>query len=460
MPPRVESDVTPPAHDFAPSQLLERVRDGRPLEDASLRAFVAGIASGDVSDAQLGAFAMAVCLEGLDDHSTQTLTLAMRDSGERLDWRALNLSGPVLDKHSTGGVGDLTSLVLAPMLAACGAFLPLLSGHGLGHTGGTLDKLEALPGVRTRLDTGELQDVVRRAGLAVASAGDRMAPADARLYAVRDLTGTVASIPLITASILAKKLAAGSEVLLLDVKCGNGAFLADPLHARQLAQSLVTTAEAAGLPTTAWLTDMSQPLVEDIGNALELKVALDYLRGDRRPERLHALCLHLGTSLLCRSGLARSTIEAQDRLNMSLRSGAAAEHFASMVRLQGGPPDVFARDVRMLPIAPQQRALIAQHSGFVVAVDTRALGLAVVALGGGRRRPGEAIDPRVGLTALRGLGERVSMGEPLLIVHAANAASAERACSCLRTAFTLSDCRLPPPPLVLGQLTAGGWYPA
>lgn len=441
-------------------ELLRRKRDGETLDAAAIGAWVRGVVDGSVGDGQIGAFAMAVRLRDMNAAETLALTLAMRDSGDRLEWSAMALDGPVLDKHSTGGVGDLTSLVLAPLLAACGGYLPMLSGHGLGHTGGTLDKLESLPGLGTRLDTPQLMRVVRDAGLAMVAAGAGLAPADARLYAVRDLTSTVDSLPLITASILSKKLAVGSDALLLDVKCGGGACFADDAMAFRLADALVDTATAAGLPTAALITDMSQPLVADIGNALELRVAMDYLSGRRSPPRLHALCLLLGAPLLCRGGLAASKAQAREQLMAALASGAGAERLARMINLQGGPVDAFERVDAYLPSAPVQRPLRAQRDGWISAIDTRALGLAVVALGGGRLAPGDAIDPRVGLAAVRNLGQQVAANEPLLHIHAADHAAAERIEAALSGAFTLSEQARPAPALLRGCRTAQGWQTA
>jgi thymidine phosphorylase len=347
------------------------------------------------------------------------------------------------------------------MLAACGAVVPMISGRGLGHTGGTLDKLEALPGYRVAVEPAEFERVLREAGCAIVGAGPQLAPADRRLYALRDVTATVESVPLITASILSKKLAAGLDALVLDVKCGRGAFAPTPAAARALAESLVRVGTAAGLPTRALITDQDAVLGHTAGNALELREALDFLTGpvsgrdgggahDTEPVQ-RTVTLALGAELLVLAGLAPDAGVATERLQHSLASGAAAEHFARMVRALGGPPDVLAD--AQLPVAPVQRPVPAPRAGIVAAMDTRALGLAVVALGGGRLKPGDAVDPRVGLAAVRPRGAAVAAGEPLAVVHAAHEAAADEAVHALQAAFTLADAapaRLPAVQAVIG----------
>lgn len=420
-------------------EILRRKREGLELSDAEIRAFVAGIAQGEVSDAQIAAFAMATCWRGMSTAEAVALTLAMRDSGRVLDWHGENLPGPVVDKHSTGGIGDTVSLVLGPLLAACGCHVPMISGRGLGHTGGTLDKLEAIPGYRVDVPLATFRRVVREAGVAIVGAGADLAPADRRFYAVRDLTATVESVPLITASILSKKLAAGLQALALDVKFGNGAFMPDLQSARTLARSLVDTGCGAGLPTEALLTDMNQPLAPAAGNALEVRLAIRCLRGDDRPPRLDALVRAFGRTLLRQAGLVREDDEAHVRLAAALDSGRAAECFARMVAGLGGPADLLERADRLLPTAPVVREVSAPRAGFVAAIDTRALGLVVVELGGGRRRSDDRIDPSVGLSALAALGARVEAGSPLAIVHAADEAAAEAAIAAVRAACTLAE---------------------
>ena len=406
-------------------ELIRIKRDGGTLSAAQIQAFAQGLADASWSEGQAAAMAMAILWRGMDRAETVALTLAMADSGERLSWADAGLPGPILDKHSTGGVGDKVSLMLAPIVAACGGVVPMISGRGLGHTGGTLDKLEALPGYNVTPSREVLLATLRSAGCAIVGASAALAPADRRLYAIRDVTATIESVPLITASILAKKLAAGLQGLVLDVKVGSGAFTPELEQARALARSLVAVARGAGLPARALITDMNQVLGHSAGNALELQETLDYLCGAERDPRLHSVTMALAAELLVLGGLAPSVAAALVLTEQALASGQAAERFARMVAALGGPADVMHR--AGLVQAPVQRAVPAPRSGVLTRVDTRALGLAVVALGGGRQRPGDAIDPRVGMSRLRAIGERVQAGEPLAIVHAASAAAAEEA---------------------------------
>jgi thymidine phosphorylase len=434
------------------AQLIRIKRDGGTLPAAVLADFMRGVADGSVCEAQVGAFAMAVWLRGMDRSECAALTTAMRDSGKVLDWRGENLGGPLLDKHSTGGVGDLASLVLAPMLAACGAFVPMVSGRGLGHTGGTLDKLEAIPGYIVRPDHQRLRQCVHEAGCAIVAADEDLAPADRRLYAVRDVTATVDSIPLMVASILSKKLAAGLDALVLDVKTGSGAQTPTLDGAQQLAEILVAVATQAGLPTRALITDMQQPLADTIGNALELRTALRYLRGDARPPRLHALVLALGGELLQLGGLATDESVAQASLQAALDSGAAAERFGRMVALLGGPSDLLEHDVAHLAQAPVGGAVTALDDGHLHAIDARALGEVVVALGGGRSRPDDRIDSRVGLSGVRTIGDRIRRGEPLAWVHAATPGDLAAAVVRVRNAFHVGPEATQAPALLLGRV--------
>ena len=431
-------------------EIIRLKRDGAALSPAQIAAFVAGLSRGDWSDAQAAAMAMAILLRGMTAEETQGLTDAMAHSGEVLDWSQAGLNGPVLDKHSTGGVGDKVSLMLAPMLAACGAVVPMISGRGLGHTGGTLDKLEALPGYRVDADHAEVLATLRAAGCAIVSASATLAPADRRLYAIRDVTATVDSVPLITASILSKKLAAGLGSLVLDVKCGNGAIATTLEQARTLARSLVDVAKRAGLPTVALISDMNQVLGDHAGNALEVREAVDFLTGTRREPRLLKLTLELGAEVLVLAGLDASVEAARKRLAAALYHGHAAERFAQMVAARGGPCDVL-RDAA-LPQAPVQRAVPAPGSGYVATVDTRALGLAVVELGGGRRRGGDVVDPRVGLASCRPIGAAVHSGDALAVVHAADDASADAAVRAVLAAYHVGIIAVAAPPLILERL--------
>jgi thymidine phosphorylase len=393
---------------------------------------------------------MAVFLRGMNDAEQVALTLAMRDSGTVLSWQGLD--GPVLDKHSTGGVGDLVSLVLAPLVAACGGYVPMISGRGLGHTGGTLDKLESIPGFEVNPPLETMRHIVAQAGFAMVGQGPDLAPADHRMYAVRDVTATVSSIPLIASSILSKKLAEGLDALVMDIKTGNGAFMTDPAQARRLAEDITRIASDAGLQASALLTDMDQPLASNAGNALEMREALDWLRGRPCNARLQAVTLALAGELLQLGGLADSPADAEQKLQQALDSGRAAERFARMVALQGGPADLLERPAEYLPAAPVVVAVPAPHAGHVGSLDTRAIGVAVQALGGGRRKLGDTIDPRVGFSALCAVGDSLQAGQPLAMVHAANEADAARAVSALQAAVTLSEQPVSAPPAVLGRI--------
>ena len=412
--------------------LIRAKREGRRLDAAQWQALAAGIAGGAWSEGQIGAFAMAVAWRGLDAAECRDFTFALRDSGRRLDWRGL--PGPVLDKHSTGGVGDCVSLALAPLVAACGGYVPMISGRGLGHTGGTLDKLESLPGYDVNPEPGRLARVVHEVGCAIVGQSADLVPADRRLYAVRDVTATVDVPELIVASILSKKLAGGAQALVLDIKTGSGAQTPAEADAQALAARMQAVAAGSGLQLATMLSDMGQVLGRAAGNALEVRGVLDLLAGRPRCPRLQELVLAQAARLLHMAGLAASEDAALLRARQALASGAAAERFARMVAALGGPADVFAH---ALPQAPVQRAVTAPAAGVVQAIDVRALGECVVDLGGGRRAPGAAIDPAVGLAEVRGLGEAVQRGEALAIVHARNAGDAERAAAQVRAAFTV-----------------------
>ena len=428
--------------------ILAALRDGRALSQDELRWFATGLADGSVSDAQAGAFAMAALLRGLGSKGRVGLTKAMRDSGEILSW---DLDAPVIDKHSTGGVGDCVSLVLAPALAACGVYVPMISGRGLGHTGGTLDKLEAIPGLRTGLTDAQLRRVVQQAGCAIVSASDQIAPADKRLYAVRDVTGTVESLDLITASILSKKLAAGLQGLVLDVKFGSGAFMKTPEKAQALAAALVDTANQAGCPTRAVITDMNQPLAPAIGNALEVAEAMRVLTG-AATGRLADLSTTLGGLALFGAGLVTSAEAGADRIAAVLASGEAAERFGRMVAAMGGPVR-FAEDWRrFLPEATVIREVHARRHGHIMAMDGEAMGLAVIALGGGRQVETDQVDPSVGLSDILPLGTQVVPGQPILRIHAKREAHAAQAEQQLRAAITISETAPDIPPLVRERL--------
>ena len=460
------------------AEIIRTKRDGGTLSPAQIEAFVHGLVAapgqGAWSEGQIAALAMAVLLRGMGRVECVSLTRAMTASGEVLNWAELGDHKPVLDKHSTGGVGDKVSLMLAPIVAACGGLVPMISGRGLGHTGGTLDKLAALPGYTTEPTRAQLLQVLRQAGCAIIGASSALAPADRRLYAVRDVTATIESVPLITASILSKKLAAGLQGLVLDVKLGNGAFMQHIDEARALATNLVQVAAGAGLPASALITDMNQVLGSTAGNALEVREAIDFLRGDSsngdssngdslsgqassgtsRDPRLLELTLALCARLLHLGGLAGSRAQGRAMAQAALDDGRAAEAFARMVAGLGGPRDVFAVGAAALPVAPVQRDLPAPCNGVLAQIDTRALGLAVLGLGGGRQHPGDALDPRVGFSHVLPLGRAVQAGEPLLRVHAASVDAAERALRQALVAITLTDSAAPIGPVVLEQIDA------
>jgi thymidine phosphorylase len=428
------------------AEIIRTQRDGGALTPDMIGAFVRGLVDGSWADSQVAALAMAIVLRGLGTEQTVALTRAMLQSGEVLQWQGAGLHGPIVDKHSTGGVGDKVSLMLAPILAACGAVVPMISGRGLGHTGGTLDKLEALPGYNAYPDRATLLATLRTAGCAIVGAGDTLAPADRRLYAIRDVTATVESVPLITSSILSKKLAAGLQALVLDVKVGSGAFTPGLAQARELANSLVTVARGAGLPARALITDMNQVLGFTAGNALEVREAIDFLTGQSTEPRLRALTLALAAEALHLSGLAPTREAGHARAEHAMTSGAAAERFAQMVAGLGGPTDVLRH--AQLPTAPLQRPVPAPRDGFIAHIDVRALGLAVVTLGGGRARPGDAVDPRVGLSKVVPLGALFRAGDPLAWVHATDESTATAAASAVLQAVVLADMAPAASPLI------------
>ena len=432
-------------------EIIRGKRDGGRLSDAAFASMFGTLPDASTyadaktdpgaSDAQLAALAMAIFLNGLDRDETVALTCALRDSGRVLDWRGLER--PVVDKHSTGGVGDTVSLILGPLIASCGGAVPMISGRGLGHTGGTLDKLGAIPGYVTTPDIARFQRVVRDVGVAIVGQTAELAPADGRLYAVRDVTATVESIPLITASILSKKLAAGLDVLVMDVKVGAGAFMPTLDKARILASSIVSVGRGAGLATTALLTDMDQPLAPCAGNAIEVRCAIDVLTGDAAAAspaaRLIEVTLALAAEMLVAARLATSRDAALTALDHALRSGRAAEVFARMVAALGGPSDLLEHPDRHLQRAPCQRAVLAPAAGTVRAIDVRALGMAVVALGGGRRRSEDRIDPAVGISGFAPIGATLEAGDPIALIDARDDAQAARAAEAVLQCYSMVD---------------------
>jgi thymidine phosphorylase len=423
--------------DFLPAEVIRSKRDGEVLSPEDIGLFVDGVGKGTISDEQVAALAMAIWFQGLNHEEQRSLTLAIRGSGTTLRWPGI--SGPVLDKHSTGGVGDCVSFAVGPVVAACGGFVPMISGRGLGHTGGTLDKLESFPGINVMPDIDTFQRWVRENGLAIVGQTGELAPADRRFYAVRDATATVDSIPLIVASILGKKLCEGLDGLVMDIKVGNGAFMTEVVAGGRLAVNIRSVAHSAGLPCTAVLSDMNQPLSRSAGNALEVREILDYLSGDRRQARFHEVSSCIAAEMLLLGGLADDAEEAGNKVQESLDSGAAAECFERLVRTQGGPQKSFENLADTLPTAPFTRAVFPDRAGFVERVDTRALGLAVVLLGGGRRQTKDRVDHSVGLAEIAAIGEPVGDDRPLAMLHARNEREWEVAREKVLAAYAIAE---------------------
>ena len=436
-----------------PQEIIRRKRDGHELSAEEIAFIVRGIHDGSLSEGQVASFAMSVFFRGMTVAERVALTLGLARSGITLDWQDLELPGPVIDKHSSGGVGDKVSLMLAPIVAACGGFVPMISGRGLGHTGGTLDKLSSISGYETQPDIATFRRVVREVGCAVIGQTDDLAPADRRLYAVRDVTGSVESIPLLVSSILSKKVAAGLDGLVMDVKCGSGAFCDTEEMARDLARSLVAVANEAGLPTIALITDMDQVLGRDVGNALEVAETVAYLTGaGTREPRLHEVTLALAGEMLALGGLAPTVAAGRARAEAALADGRAAEVFGRMVTALGGPADFLEHAGRYLSQAPVIKPCTAERTGDVVGMNARQVGIAVVALGGGRAHADDAIDPSVGLSEMTDVGVAVRAGDPLCIVHAASEADADSAIALVRQAIRIGDAPTAGRPVVMERV--------
>jgi pyrimidine-nucleoside phosphorylase len=432
-------------------RLIERKRDGLALAGEEWRALIGGYVAGQVPDYQMSALAMAVVWRGLEPGELTALTEAMLQSGRRLDFG--DWATPRVDKHSIGGVGDKTSLLLAPMVAACGAAVPMISGRGLGHTGGTLDKLESITGFDVRLTLEQAVDQVRRLGLVMLGQTPELCPADRKLYALRDVTGTVESIPLIAASIMSKKLAEGLSGLVLDIKTGSGAFITDPAQSLVLAHTMIGIGEAHGCRTVALLTAMDRPLGYACGNALEVKESLDGLRGEGPPD-LMAVTYALGTEMLIAAGIDQDRAVARQRLERAVRSGAALELFRRLVEAQRGDP-AMVDDPSRLPRAPVVLEYRAVTDAVVAEIPPRKIGHAIIALGGGRSRTDDAIDPAVGIVIPVKPGERVSRGAVLAVIHARTQADAERCRTTLDEAIVLAE-HAAPFPLLSHRVTADG----
>ncbi|MRV75249.1 thymidine phosphorylase [Duganella sp. FT92W] len=424
---------------FLTQEIIRKKRDKGALTPEEIQFFVRGITDGSVSEGQIAALAMAVYFNDMNMDERVAFTLAMRDSGAVLDWSGLNLPGPVVDKHSTGGVGDVVSLLLGPMVAACGGYVPMISGRGLGHTGGTLDKFDSIPGYNTVPDNDLFRKVVKEVGVAIIGQTSNLAPSDKRFYSIRDVTATVESVAMITGSILSKKLSAGLQALVMDVKAGTGAFMPTYDKSVELAESIVKVGNGAGMMTSAILTDMNESLAPYAGNAVEVRGAIDYLTGKSRPARLHEVTMALCAEMLVLGKLAADEVEARQKLQAALDTGAATERFARMVVALGGPANLVENPDQYLAKAPILVPAPALKSGYAAATNCRGIGLSVVSLGGGRRRPTDAIDFAVGLTDLAGLGDRIEAGQPLAMVHARTEAAAAQAIAEIQAAYTIAE---------------------
>ncbi|HIF9162025.1 TPA: thymidine phosphorylase [Photobacterium damselae] len=424
---------------YLPQEIIRKKRDNIELTKEEINFFIQGVAKDTVSEGQIAAFAMAIYFNDMTMAERVALTCAMRDSGMVIDWSHMNFDGPIVDKHSTGGVGDVTSLMLGPMVAACGGYVPMISGRGLGHTGGTLDKLESIPGYNITPTNEVFGQVTEDAGVAIIGQTGDLAPADKRVYATRDVTATVDNISLITASILSKKLAAGLDALVMDVKVGSGAFMPTYEKSEELAKSIVAVANGAGTRTTALLTDMNQVLASTAGNALEVREAVQFLTGEYRNPRLYEVTMALCAEMLVISGLAQDLAEARTKLQAVLDNGKAAECFGKMVAGLGGPLDFVENYNNYLDTAEIIKPVFAEKTGFASAMDTRGLGMAVVGMGGGRRVAADTIDYAVGLADMIRLGDEVYADTPLAMVHARTEAQWEEAAKAVRANITIAD---------------------
>lgn len=400
---------------FIPQEFIKKKRDNKELSKDEINEFIKGVSDGSVSNEHISAFAMAVYFNDMNLDEKTNLTLAMKNSGNTLTW---DLNGPIVDKHSTGGVGDVVSLMLGPLLAACGAYVPMISGRGLGHTGGTLDKLESIPNYNVLPKDSLFKSVVKDIGVAIIGQTSSLAPADKRIYSIRDVTATVESVAMISASILAKKLAEGLDTLVMDVKVGSGAFMPTYELSKELAQSITQISNNAGVKTVSILSDMNQCLAYNAGNALEVKEAIQYLQNSRKNPRLHKVTMVLSSYALINANLAKDEKDANSKLEYALSSGRALEIFEKMVYALGGPIDFCQKYDKYLKKSKFIKPIYAPKEGIVTAIDTIALGMSVVGLGGGRIHSNDTIDHSVGLENVISLGENVNRDSILLTVHA------------------------------------------
>ncbi|GAW97260.1 MULTISPECIES: thymidine phosphorylase [Colwellia] len=429
-----------------PQEIIRLKRDGKVLNEQAIKAFVSGLVDGSFSDSQVGAMAMAIFQQGMSVDEKVNFTKAMMHSGEVLSWQGFD--GPIVDKHSTGGVGDKVSFMLAAIVSACGGYVPMISGRGLGHTGGTADKLESIAGFNVQPSISEFKRIVKEVGVAIIAQTDNLAPADKRLYSIRDVTATVESIPLITASILSKKLAAGLDVLVMDIKVGNGAMMHTLADAKALADSIVSVANGAGVKTQAIITDMNQVLGSSAGNAIEMAETVKYLTGKQREPRLHKVVQALASAMLINTKLASNEKEAHEKIDKVLRSGLAAEVFERMVAALGGPKNFIEKPWDSMTKANVITAVKATQHGYIAQMDTRAVGMSVVGLGGGRTAPTQAVDHSVGFDRILPLGVQVNRGEVIARVHAKDQDSADRAIEQFNNALSYSDDSPELPPVI------------
>ena len=420
-----------------PQEIIRKKRNNQPLSTEEINEFIKGVTDGSIVDAQTASLTMAIFLNKMTKEETAALTLAMRDSGDVLDWSEID--GPIIDKHSSGGVGDKISLMLAPMLAACGGYCPMISGRGLGHTGGTLDKFDSIPGYQTQPTNELFKKTVKEVGCAIIGQTGNLAPADKKIYAIRDVCATVESVDLITASILSKKLAAGLDCLVMDLKCGNGAFMDSLERAEELATSIVRVADAAGTKTKAVITDMNQVLGHNVGNALEVAEAVDYLKGQNIDARMHEINLELCGELLVSAKLADTLEQAKEKLQKALDSGLALQKFQDMVTHLGGPNDFCEDPWKYLPKANIIRPVYPKTQGFVYSMDTRGIGLSIIELKGGRTTPDQKLDYATGYSEFCQIGNTVNKKTPLAIVHAQTEEQFKRAEKNLHELITISD---------------------
>jgi pyrimidine-nucleoside phosphorylase len=422
-----------------PQDVIRKKRDGQPLSREEIKFFIDGVTHGQIADYQISALLMAIYLNGMNHAEQQALTESMLQSGSILDFS--DIPKPKADKHSTGGVGDKTSLLIAPMVAACGVCVPMISGRGLGHTGGTLDKLESIPGYRVNLSATEFKEVLQQVGYAMAGQTAELAPADKKMYALRDATATVEAIPLIVASIISKKGAAGLDAMVIDVKVGSGAFMRDETRAKELAHALVSTGNSCGIKTRALLTDMNQPLGRAVGNSLEVKECIDILRGDvsESVRPVLDLSLELSAHMLVLANVEQTIAAAHHKVQRALETGAALEVLRRNVAAQGGEPRVCDAPASFLPLVSESFKVESRHSGYITSVDTTEIGHAIAAIGGGRVRIEDVVDPTVGFMAELKIGDRVSGGDTIGVVYCEDDANAREAARRIQDAYHISE---------------------